>query len=336
LLQGASKAFYANTKIQTWYGLRILAVDGSKFTLPKSPIMSQTFGGQRNQWGDVKPMALVSCLYDVYQGLVLDAKLTHYNGNEGDLALQHLEQTDTSDLILYDRGYPSFWLVMAHFFYKRHFCMRIRSNFNKQTQAFSQSKNRDTVITLVPRENMQDKARQRGLPVEPVKVRLLKVKTSKGIYLLMTSLTDHKQYPAKDFHGLYHLRWQIEEGYKKQKSFFEIENFSGKSELSIQQDFHACMLRQTLTAISCFYSQGFIHKRVRQRKYAYKVSFAKAIPLLRGSFLDLLSGHLSLLHIRQWLQTISQNLSAIRPGRSFERVKVQCRRQMLRNGYRYC
>jgi len=259
--------------------------------------MLQAFGGSKNQCKDRKPMALASCLYDVFQGVVLDAKLARYDDNEAGLAFQHLEQTEDNDLILYDRGYASFWLVAAHFYYKRDFCMRIRVNYNKQIRAFEKSSQKDTVITLKPTADMQDKARQRGLPVEPVKVRLLKVKTSKDIYLLITSLTSQR-YPAKDFGDLYHLRWQIEEGYKKQKCFFEVENFSGKSVLSIMQDFHACMLNQTLTAISCFHSKGFINKRVKQRKNAYKVNFAKVIPLLRSSLINLLSGQLSLLKFK--------------------------------------
>ena len=44
----------------------------------------------------------------------------------------------------------------------------------------------------------------------------------------MTTLLDNTHYPRKDFAGLYHLRWQI-----------EVENLSGESILSVQQDYHA-------------------------------------------------------------------------------------------------
>ena len=335
LLQVATRSFYDDAKIQTWYGLRILAIDGSKYTLPNLPAMRQAFGGQSNQCETLKPMALVSCLYDVYQGLVLDAKLAHYTSSERDLAFQHLEHTDDNDLVLYDRGYSAFWLVLAHTVFKREFCMRIRRNFNKQTEAFEKSTQKQTVIMLEPTQDMIEKAEGKGLIIEPVRVRLLKVKTKKGVYLLMTSLLDNKQHPMKDFADLYHLRWQIEEGYKKQKCFIEIENFSGKSVLSIKQDFHAGVLKQTLTAITSYYSQGFVKKGIYQRQYAYKINFAKSVACMNDTFVKLLSDQLGLLDIRQWMQTISKNLSIIRPGRSFERKNMRCRRQMLRNGYRY-
>jgi len=95
-------------------------------------------------------MALGSCLYDVYQGLVLDAKIAHYNSSE------------RNDLILYDRGYSAFWLALAHITAKRDFCMRIRSNFNKQTIAFEKPLTRDVLITLDPSAEMITQAKEKG------------------------------------------------------------------------------------------------------------------------------------------------------------------------------
>ena len=330
----ATQAFYQKAKIQTWYGFRVLAVDGSKYLLPNTPDVIKKFGGQDNQFG-IKPMALGSSLYDVYQGIVLDAKITHYNTSERDLAFAHLQHTSINDLILYDRGYSAFWLVLAHIIFKRDFCMRIRSNFNKQTIAFEKSSKRDAVITLNPSSEMIEQAKEKGLSIEPVMVRLLKVKTTKGEYLLMTSLLDSTRYPRKDFAGLYHLRWQIEEAYKAQKCRFEVENFSGESILSIQQDYHACMLNHVLTAISCFYAQGYINQRVSKRKLAYKINFSRAISSVKDILVNVLNNYLIDIEIRQSLQSISKNLTPIRAGRSFERIKVRCRRPMLRKGYRY-
>jgi len=306
-------------------------VDGSKYSLPNTADVLKAFGGQDNQFGH-KLMALGSCLYDVYQGLVLDATLAHYSSSERDLAFGHLQHTSINDLILYDRGYAAYWLALAHITLKRDFCMRIRSNFNKQTAAFEKSSKRDVVITLDPSDEMIAHAKSKGLSIELVTVRLLKVKTTKGEYLLMTTLLDNTHYPRKDFADLYHMRWQIEEAYKTQKCRFEVENFSGESVLSIQQDYHACMLNHVLTAISCYYAQGYINKRVSKRKLAYKINFSKAISSVKDVLVNMLNGYLLDFEMRQSLQTIGKNLTAIRSGRSFERVKV---RPMLRKGYRY-
>src|SRR3954463_9577726 len=51
-----------------------------------------------------------------------------------------------------------------------------------------------------------------------------------------------RSYPAEPFAGLYHLRWAQEEHYKCFKCRVEVENWSGKSALTICQDFHARLI----------------------------------------------------------------------------------------------
>jgi hypothetical protein len=51
-----------------------------------------------------------------------------------------------------------------------------------------------------------------------------------------------EQYPHDLFADLYHDRWPVEEDYKIMKCRIEIENFTGQSELSVYQDFHARVL----------------------------------------------------------------------------------------------
>jgi len=45
------------------------------------------------------------------------------------------------------------------------------------------------------------------------------------------------------------LRWGIEENYKRLKQWLEIENFSGKSVLTIKQDFYAKIVAENLTTL---------------------------------------------------------------------------------------
>jgi hypothetical protein len=81
-------------------------------------------------------------------------------------------------------------------------------------------------------------------------VRLIRVRLPTGnIEVLMTSLLDPDTYPADAFAELYHLRWAQEECYKCFKSRVEVENWSGKSALTICQDFHAKVLALNLTAV---------------------------------------------------------------------------------------
>lgn len=76
---------------------------------------------------------------------------------------------------------------------------------------------------------------------------------------------------------------------------------SDESILSIQQqDYHACMLNHVLTAISCYYAQGYIDPCVSKRKLTYKINFSKAIYSVKDI---LVNDYLKDLDIRQTYKT---------------------------------
>jgi len=279
-------------------------------------------------------MAKLSFLYDTYLDMPIDVQLDHKHASERELAVKHLTQTDANDLMLYDRGYYAYWFVLLHVLNKREFCFRLRSNANTQVKDFIKSGKKQTVISLEPTQNMQQKAREKELEIVTVKVRLIRIKTPKGNYVLMTSLTDKKQYPAKDFYDLYHLRWRVEEGYKKQKAFLDVENFSGRTAHSIKQDVYASALIHALVAMECFASREFIQSNVMMRKNSYKINFAQAIQSLKRRIVDMLSCILSKTAIYKQLKAIARNLTIIKPDRSFKREKVRCRRKKHRSGYK--
>ena len=93
-------------------------------------------------------------------------------------------------------------------------------------------------------------------------MRLIRVRLPTGnIEVLMTSLLDPDTYPAEEFVELYHLRWAQEECYKCFKSRVEVENWSGKSALTICQDFHAKVLALNLVLAST--AQEIVDDRCR-------------------------------------------------------------------------
>ncbi len=330
---------YIYTKIprsqrKSWYGFRTLAVDGSDLTLPDVPELIQTFGTQNNDSDVLVPMTKLSLLYDVHLKLPIDAQLDKKHSSERDLAVRHLKQTQENDLLLYDRGYYAYWLVLQHILLKLHFCFRVKSNACTQVKDFIQSGKKQAIITLNPTHDMKQKAVDKGLSITQVKVRLIRIKTPKGVYVLMTSLTDQKKYSTKDFYELYPLRWNIEEAYKIQKAFLDVEDFSGRTVHSIQQDVHASILIQALVAIECFASQPYIPAKVNQRKHAYAINFVVAIRSLKRRLIETLDHALDSLNIYRWLKAIARNLTIIKPDRSFERTKVRCRRQKMRTGYK--
>jgi len=317
-----------------WHGFRTLAVDGSDLVLPDYPVLADAFGVHTNGSGVKVPMAKLSFLYDTTLDMPIDVQLDRKHASERDLAVNHLAQTDENDLILYDRGYYAFWFALRHVLNQREFCFRLRSNANKQTHDFIDSGKKQVVITLEGTQGMQQKALERDLEIVAIEVRLIRIKTSKGIYVLMTSLTDIKRYPIKDFYNLYHLRWRVEEGYKKQKAFLDLEDFSGRTVHSIKQDVRASALVHALVAMECFASKGLMSAQVTRRKYCYQINFAEAIQSFKRRIIDILSCQLSELAFYKRLKAMARNLTIIKPDRSFDREKVRCRRKKSRAGYK--
>lgn len=320
LNQLATGLFYESAAIQQWHGFRVLAIDGSKYRLPEVSDMTSHFGGQRHQ-GLVTTMALGSCLYDVFQGIPIDAILAPYKDNERELAYAHLAQARPGDLILYDRGYPAFWLFSAHRQQQLHFCMRVKSNFNKETEQFIQSGAKQAVVTLTPTADSVNACQEKGLSTQPMSVRLLRVKTRKDDYILMTNLIDQQAYPFNSFDQLYHQRWQVEEGYKQQKSWMEMENFTGKTVHAVQQDFHARILNLTLAALTAFEATAYLKSSIQHRQALYKINRAQTFSSMRNTLARCLFGMLSDLSLTQWLRTLAKSLSIIRPNRCFRRNK---------------
>jgi hypothetical protein len=97
------------------------------------------------------------------------------------------------------------------------------------------------------------KCRELGLDTLDITLRLIRIQLENGeTEILITSLIDTETYPAEIFYDLYHHRWPVEEDYKVMKCRIEIENFTGKSVLSVYQDFHARIFSKNLTAMLAF------------------------------------------------------------------------------------
>ena len=337
LLHKTTAYFYDQVpqhKRTSWYGFRTLAVDGSDLTLPDYSAFIDAFGAQSNESNVIVPMAKLSFLYDVHLDMPIDAQLDRKHSSERDLAVQHLKVTEDNDLLLYDRGYYAYWFVLLHVLRKREFCFRLKKNACNQVKDFIKSGKKQQIIILNPTKDMQQKAQDKHLESVEVKVRLVRIKTPKGYYVLMTSLTDKKRYSTKDFYSLYHLRWRVEEGFKKQKAFLDVENFSGRTVHSVKQDVHASVLIQALVAIESFASNPLIKRKVKQREYGYKINFSMAIKSFKSRIVRVLTGSLQVQEIYLWLKSLAQNLTIIKPDRSFDRAKVRCKRGKLRDGYK--
>lgn len=238
---------------QTLYGLRILAVDGSKIILPDNTETRETFGVTKVknlQYEGTYTCALASVLYDVLNGVALDAQLVPSNISEGTLAWSHMSAVQKNDLIIFDRGYCAYQTIDMVAHHKADFLIRCHGrSFKIVDTMLSGTGPDDLTVTIDAPVYMKPGSRR-----EPNKtnytVRFVRVILSTGeTEVLMTSLTDTKKYPPTIFQALYFKRWGVETFYHILKSRLALEHFSGLSVESIQQDFYTAVFLTGLEAI---------------------------------------------------------------------------------------
>jgi len=160
-----------------------------------------------------------------------------------------------------------------------------------------------------------------GLPMKPLKLRLIRIQNKEQVQVLITSLIDTKEYPIEIFRGLYHHRWPVEEDYKTIKCRLELENFSGKSVLSVYQDFHAKIFTKNLVWIMAFPANNALRRKSKSRKYDYQINFTQALSKSKGVIGLLFHETVSkILHLIAELQNIFQRtIEPIGPGRKYPR-----------------
>lgn len=328
-------AFYANQVGRRWNGLRLLAIDGSTALLPRSQEVMEWFGVVDEKQESPRAIGRVSALYDVLNRMVLDAQLAPYRLGERELAAMHLPIVGENDLLLFDRGYPAFWLVSLLRTIGVQFCMRTEGAYSPAIEAFVQSGQAERIIDLRIGAKARPECRRKGVSVEPVRVRLVRVELSTGqVEILMTSLMDSQRYAASVFGDLYHQRWGIEEGYKFLKCRVEIENFSGKSVHAVMQEFHAKIVTGNLTALNAYQAQSEISEGAGRR--AVRVNFSHAIASMKSTIVRLLTAANPIPVITAYLDRIRRTVEVVRPGRTVKRRIAKVIPPRFRMTYKRC
>jgi hypothetical protein len=107
------KVFYRDADYYIWGDYRVLAVEGTRLVLPNHPSVKEEFGehGFGFHADSKRSLSIGSLLYDVLNKVTMDSQTAPYSSSESGLLRLHLEYVQAGDLLLLDRGYPSFWLL---------------------------------------------------------------------------------------------------------------------------------------------------------------------------------------------------------------------------------
>jgi hypothetical protein len=318
LFQGSVMGSY-HEDYALWHGYRLMATDGSFLNLPSDSALVHYFGGLGH--GCRSAAALVSLLYDLENDIVVDARISPVSGNERALAKEHLEALEKmesykcghKELILYDRGYPSYDFIKTVSDKEIGYVMRVQKDF----------------IRAPERESMQDGWVTLGK--SGMQVRMLQIPLKTGEMEILITNIGEAEVAYEAFGELYSKRWGIEAKYKELKQKLETENFSGRLVDNVKQDFYAMVTVANMVA-SCVREANRKAKKKREsqgNKYAYQVNVNHAIGLFKDRFIRIVIEEDRIARrylMSELVRGMEQRVIPIRPDR--EGVRKECARRV--------
>jgi hypothetical protein len=257
-------------------GMTLIAIDGTDLALENSPELVREYGCSGPDKNAAT--ALASVAFNPLDHFVYDCRIDRYDKDERVLAKQHIERLLElgmgHSLLLFDRWYPSADFIGYVLEKGFSFVMRVRRKWNLEADAIkTQGK---ITITCGGRAH---------------RIRVLKIRLDSGdVETLLTNLS-RKQLPIGKAGALYFKRWSIETGYDALKSKLQMENFSGKTKIAVEQDFYATVFLLNMASAHASVADDEIAGRDDGKglKYPRKANLNRSISKLRDCFWDMLA-----------------------------------------------
>lgn len=324
LNQRIIEEFYKDNSgvLRQFDNLRILAMDGSRLTLPFTKELEEIYGQTKNQTNTYIVQTKACVLYDLLNKICINGVLSSIDTDERTQAKQLLEHCQANDLIIYDRGYPSFELIYEHYQKNLHFLMRMPLDFSQVVKDFVASGKTSQIVEIKPgqKKSFENKPYTKS---STLKIRLLRITLNGGgIEVLATSLLDSKHYGNEVFKELYFKRWKIETYYDELKNKLKIEEFSGYSNQSILQDFYSTLFVSNIQTLIENEINEEIEKESETKniKYQYKINTTLSYGFMKDRILELFFTKNDMNDIINELKELfKKHLIPIRPNRKFER-----------------
>lgn len=215
---------------------RLLAMDGTRLTLPNEKALRDFYGMAKNGKGLHSPQAQMVLLQSPLTRLPLAYRLEPVQVGEVTLARQLTQHLRKDDLVLLDAGYCSYGLMWDIDRRNAFFCMRLRRGLNLRTLQRLQGL-QDRLVRWTPKDS-RGQWRKEELP-RSINLRLIQYRIpGYRTIQLLTNVLAPKQLSYQDFArltsnadvakkllpGIYHLRWQIETSYEEMKVVQQLDD----------------------------------------------------------------------------------------------------------------
>ena len=292
-----------------WHGRRIFTVDGMRHNLQRGSELAERFGVPR---GGHCPQMLVSVLYDVIGRFPVAATIAPGTSCERQELLKLLSHLKKGDVLVLDRGYPSFEVLQALTDAGIEVVIRVpQSGSFDAIQVFRESGGDDYRVLVHP------SAAKARAGVTSLNLRCVSLDVGgDDPWLLLTTLR-RSEVTLSQMKQIYHLRWEIEEFYKLLKSDgFSLRQLHARSVAGVEQELLAQLLLTTISRLLML-NAAVEHDAPHRELSAKAGVLALASSIVRLLLCDDPEERLD--HHSDLLRRLARRRQRSRPGRSSPR-----------------
>jgi hypothetical protein len=270
-----------------WRGWRLVALDGTQFSLTNTPQIKATARKAKSRRGRAAFAKITTgVLLELGLHNPLAAAVGRGGRSEWALALELLAQLPARALLLADRlhGCAAFVAVALAACEKVGSHLLIRARTNIRVQVIKRFKDGSRLVRVPVRQKGQPRRIAQWLTVREIRVRVQRPGHRSQELRLWTSLLDPQSAPARELIELYARRWEHELYYR------ELKRQLRKSEV-----LHSHTLETGAQEIAAVVLASALLARERARAAAgavpvLHISFVKTLELLRPLWLTLALG----------------------------------------------
>lgn len=245
------------SELSTFNGYTTIGIDGSTAALDNMPELIEYFGCSGPKVNSCTARFSIAC--DTINGIVLDAAISKYATGERQLAKEHVENVIklgiSKPLFIFDRGYAGKKLLAQIDDAGQRYILRVRSRWMEK------------IVTETESGSWAEFTYNKKI----YKTRVIKIVTDAGKNMILFSNVE--EFCEDDFKEAYSLRWPVETKYDVIKNKLQLENFTGKTVISVLQDFWATMFLANLVAIAKLETDSQIEKSSKHtNKHKYQTN----------------------------------------------------------------
>jgi hypothetical protein len=224
-------------------GFFALAVDGSRFELPRTAGHERVFGTGGK--ADGAPQMWVTMLWHLGVGLPWDWRIGRAGAGEREHLRRMLDSTPADTLIVADAGFTGYALLRDIVAGGRHFLLRAGKAVELLRGLGDVEQVDRHTVHLWPAHARRGRQR-------PLVLRLIRLPAAgdrRRKFYLLTSVLDHHRLSDQDASTLYRLRWGVELCYRSLKQTLEKRKLRSAAPATALFEMHGLLLGLTLLGL---------------------------------------------------------------------------------------